>query len=743
MIGPRPRVGSDLDLKVHGMRSPVSRFAPLLLALLLPLAPLSAKTERSRVDALSLEPNAQQTEAARWMAQLVSNSRFHYSPQKLDDALSEQIFERYLESLDGDKLFLLADDVAAFESYRLQMDEAILSGRLAPAFEIFKVYRQRVEERTRALREALKQDFDFSVDESYSFDREDAAWATSTEELDELWRLRVKNDALRLVLAGREIDKIRETLDKRYKNFGERVRQIDAEDVFQTFMNAYAGAIEPHTAYMNPRTSENFNISMRLSLEGIGAVLSRSDEEFTVVRSVVPGGPAALSGKIKPGDRILAVGQGESGPMVDVVGWRLDDVVDLIRGPADSVVRLDVLPAEVGIDGEHVLLSLSRQKVKLEEQAAKKQIIEMGEGEDARRVGVISLPAFYQDFEGRRRDEPDYRSATRDVARLLEELKAENVEGVVIDLRNNGGGSLNEAVELTGLFIDTGPVVQVKDAGRRVSIETDRKPGVAWDGPVAVLINRASASASEIFAGAIQDYGRGLIMGEPTFGKGTVQNLVDLDAFSRETPGLGHLKITVAQFFRIAGGSTQHKGVVPDIAFPVTWDATEYGESVYDNALPWAAIAPAKFDSYGDFKPMLPLLQSKHEARIAQDQEFQWWIEDVSEYRALRERKTLSLNEATRRAEREREEARRTAREAQRKALGQEVDEDAVASLDDGLQADERPIEADEDSADEKPDALIRETAHLLIDAIDLLRADSKLAARVIPDTSPLKVALD
>jgi carboxyl-terminal processing protease len=276
-----------------------------------------------------------------------------------------------------------------------------------------------------------------------------------------------------------------------------------------------------------------------------------------------------------------------------------------------------------------------------------------------------------------------------------------------------------------------------------VSIETDRKPGVAWDGPVAVLINRASASASEIFAGAIQDYGRGLIMGEPTFGKGTVQNLVDLDAFSRENPGLGHLKITVAQFFRIAGGSTQHKGVVPDIAFPVTWDATEYGESVYDNALPWAAIAPAKFDSYGDFKPMLPLLKSKHEARIAQDQEFQWWIEDVNEYRELRERKTLSLNEATRRAEREREEARRTAREAQRKALGQEVDEDAVATLDDGLQADERPIEADEDSAEEKPDALVRETAHLLIDAIDLLRADSKLAARVIPDTSPLKVALD
>ncbi|MBE5317371.1 MAG: carboxy terminal-processing peptidase [Xanthomonadales bacterium] len=725
------------------MRSRSLRFAPLLLALLLPLAPVSAKTERSRVDALSLEPNAQQTEAARWMAQLVSNSRFHYSPQALDDALSGQIFDRYLEALDGDKLFLRAEDVAAFESYRLQLDEAINGGRLAPAFEIFKVYRQRVDERTAEIRELLKQDFDFTVDESYSFDREDAAWAQSEDELDELWRLRVKNDVLRLRLAGREMDKIRETLDKRYKNFGERIRQIDAEDVFQSFMNAYAGAIEPHTSYMNPRTSENFNISMRLSLEGIGAVLGRDDEEFTVVRSVVPGGPAALSGKVKPGDRIVAVGQGESGPMVDVVGWRLDDVVDLIRGPKDSVVRLDVLPAEAGIDGEHVLLSLSRQKVKLEEQAAKKEVIEVGEGENVRRVGVISLPAFYQDFEGRRRDEPDYRSATRDVALLLEELKAENVEGVVIDLRNNGGGSLDEATELTGLFIDTGPVVQIKDAGRRVSIQTDRKPGVAWDGPLAVMINRASASASEIFAGAIQDYGRGLIVGEPTFGKGTVQNLVDLDAFSRENPGLGHLKMTVAQFFRIAGGSTQHKGVEPDIAFPVTWDASEYGESVYDNALPWAAIAPASYEAYGDFAPLLPMLKTKHEARIAEDQEFQWWIEDVEEYRSLRDRKTLSLNEATRRAERERDEARRKARDEQRKALGQSVDEDAVAELDDGLQADERPIEAEDESADEKPDALVRETAHLLVDAIDLLRADSKLAARVIPATSPLKALVD
>ncbi|WP_395793313.1 carboxy terminal-processing peptidase [Aquimonas sp.] len=740
-------------MKVYRMR--VFRFRSVLaLVLLAPLVSLSAwadsaKPEAADSQAVVLEPNSQQSSAARWMAQLVSNSRFHYTPQKLDDKLSSAIFDRYLESLDADRLFFRAEDVAGFESYRTKLDDAILEGKLSPAFDIFNVYLQRVDERTESIRAQLKEDFDFEVDESYSFDREDASWAGSAAELDEVWRLRVKNDVLRLRLANREMAAIRDTLDKRYRNFARRVRQIDAEDVFQTFMNAYASEIEPHTAYMNPRTSENFNMAMRLSLEGIGAVLSRNDEEFTVVRSVVPGGPAAMSGKIKPGDRILAVGQGDSGPMVDVVGWRLDDVVDLIRGPKDSVVRLDVLPAELGIDGEHTLLTLSREKVKLEEQAAKKEIIEFGEGEDLRRIGVISLPAFYQDFEGRRRDEPDYRSATRDIAVLLEELRADKVEGVVIDLRNNGGGSLNEAIELTGLFIDKGPVVQVRDAGRRVSVESDRTSGVAWDGPLAVLVNRASASASEIFAGAIQDYGRGLIVGEPTFGKGTVQNLVDLDMFARENPGLGHLKITVAQFFRIAGGSTQHKGVVPDIDFPVTWDATEYGESMYDNALPWASISPAVFDSYGDFSPLVPELKSRHSARVATDQEFQWWVEDVAEYRVQRDRKTLSLNETERRAERQREQAKRESRDAQRKAMdGDSADaiasEDEVSNLDDGLQADERPIEADETaSTDDKPDALLRETAHLLIDAVDLLRADSKLAARVIPETSPLRALAD
>ena len=686
---------------------------------------------------VALAPNEQQAKTAAWVAQLLSNSRFHYKPAALDDALSSQIFDRYLESLDGDRSFFLQADIDRFSGLRGSFDDALRDQRLQPAFDIFSVYAQRVRERTAHARKLLKGEFDFTQDESYAFEREKAPWATSPSELDELWRQRVKNDVLRLKLAGKEMAAIRTTLDKRYANFEERVREISAEDLFQTFMNAYAGSIEPHTAYMNPRTTENFNISMRLSLEGIGAVLQRDDEEYTVIRSIVPGGPAAMSEKLKVGDRIVGVGQGKSGALTDVIGWRIDDVVDLIRGPKDSYVRLDVLPAEAGVDGKHEQITLARQKVKLEEQAAKKSVIEVGAGDDARRIGVITLPTFYQDFEGRRRDEADYRSATRDVQKLLVELKKERVDGLVIDLRDNGGGSLTEAIELTGLFIDEGPVVQVKDAGRRVQVESDPTRGVAWDGPMAVLTNRASASASEIFAAAIQDYGRGLIIGEPTFGKGTVQNLIDLDMFARgEQPGLGQLKMTIAQFFRIDGGSTQHKGVSPDVRFPVTLDAADYGESSYDNALPWTQITPASYRSEADFEPMLPLLQSRHEARVQEDQEFRWWSEDVVEYRKQRALTSISLNEATRRAERDKQEARRKQREAERKASGLAENGNGAAG-DDGLQADERDVAAEaarEKTADDKPDALLRESAAVLADSIELLSTDRALAARVHPE---------
>jgi carboxyl-terminal processing protease len=708
-----------------------------LFALPLLLLPMLAAAKPEPAPLLPLVQSERQVPVLRWVEQLLSGSHFHYSPRALDDALSADMFRRMLDSLDGERLFFLAEDIRRFEANREALDDAVRARELRAVYEMFALYRQRVAERTEFARATLKEELDFATEQTYQLKRADGEWEPSREALDEIWRQRIKNDVLRLKLAGREIDAIRETLDKRYLTYASRVAELKSEDVFQTFVNAYAGAIDPHTAYMNARASENFNIAMRLSLEGIGAVLQR-DDEFTVIRSIVPGGPAALSGKLKVGDRIVAVGQGREGPMVDVVGWRIDDVVELIRGPKDSHVRLDVLPAEAGLDGKHDLVMIARQKVKLEEQAAKKQIIELPEGDTTRRIGVITLPTFYQDFEGRRRDEPDYRSASRDVARLLAELREAGVEGLLLDLRNNGGGSLPEAVELTGLFIDRGPVVQVKDSTGRLMIERDTKGGTAWDGPLAVLVNRSSASASEIFAAAIQDYGRGIIIGEPTFGKGTVQNLIDLDRFGgSEGPGLGQLKLTVAQFFRVNGGSTQHRGVLPDIAFPVTLDAEDYGESAYDNALPWTEIAALSYPRLAEFQPLVPLLTARHVERSAKDAEFRWWSEDVAEYRAQRKRTEVSLNIDTRRAERDRDEARRKQREAERKAvLGDAADAADLLAGDDGLQADERDIRAQvarEEARADKPDALAREAAHVLVDAIDLLRKDKALAAQVYP----------
>lgn len=704
--------------------------ALLVLAVSLPVAAATPAASDSVVRA----PTKDQALAAQRVYGLLSDSRYHYKPRPLDDVLSAEIFDAYLKALDSQKLFFTQADIDSFATYRDKLDDAIRDGKLQPAFDIFNVYVQRVAGRTAFARDLLKQDFDFSGKEVWHYDREDAAWAKDSAELDAVWRKYVKNDVLRLKLANKKPADIVATLDKRYANLESRVQQIAGDDVFQTFLDTYATSIEPHTDYMNPRTTENFNISMRLSLEGIGAVLQRQDE-YVVIRSIVPGGPAALSGKLKPGDRVTAVAQGRDGASVDVVGWRIDDVVDLIRGPKDSLVRLDILPASASEDGAHTMVDIVRQKVKLEEQTAKRSIIDVDDAQGKRRIGVITLPTFYLDFEARRRNEADYTSATRDVARLLGELKQEKVDGVVIDLRNNGGGSLTEAIELTGLFIDTGPVVQVREAAGRVSVEADTDSGVAWDGPLAVLVNRASASASEIFAAAIQDYGRGLIIGETTFGKGTVQNLIDLDRWPpSETPRFGQVKLTVAQFFRIDGGTTQLKGVVPDIAFPVSLDATEYGESTYPNALKWTHIAPAPHAMLGNFAPLLPQLSKRHDERVASDREFGWWAKDVAEYRQQRERKEVSLNDADRRAERDKLEAQRKQREAERKAAGLDVPE--IAGSDDGLQADERDVAkqvAEEKAREERPDALVKESASILVDAVNLLGQDDKLAASVHP----------
>ncbi|HOV95197.1 MAG TPA: carboxy terminal-processing peptidase [Thermomonas sp.] len=705
------------------------------LALTAPLALLAASGDI----ALPAGPTKDQSTTARMVFGLLSDSRYAYRPRALDDALSREILTEYLKTLDPGKVFLTAQDVAGFDKYATTLDDAIKTGQVDPAWAIFALYRQRVDERISYARKLLKGDFDFSKDERYSYDRKDAPWADSAA-IEALWRQSVKNDWLRLRLAGKPADEIRKTLDKRYANLLTSVQQLKGDEVFQSFMNAYTGSIDPHTDYMNPRSAENFNMQMSNSLEGIGAVLFRQDD-VVVVREMVPGGPAARSGRLKPGDRVVGVGQGVSGEMKDVIGWRIDDVVQLIRGAANTQVRLDVVPAEAPLDSKPQLVTITRAKVRLEDARAKAEtiVVPTAGNQPARRIGVIKLPGFYQDFEARRRGDKTYASATRDVAKMLADFRAQKVDGVVLDLRGNGGGSLSEAVELTGLFIDKGPVVQVRESGGKVSVQYDQDAGVAWDGPLAVLVNRGSASASEIVAGAIKDYGRGLIIGETTFGKGTVQTMVDLDRWpANEKPRFGEVKLTVAQFFRPDGSSTQNKGVEPDVAFPASVDASEFGESTYPNALPWTRIAAAAHVRYGNFTPLLPQLDALHAARAAKDVEYQWWVEDVRKYREETAKKSISLNEAERRAERDKFDAQSKQRAELRKQLGINQDPLLAARTDDGLTADERNVAdsvAREEAAKKQTDPLLRESAAILGDTIGLLGKDAKLAAQVLPAT--------
>ena len=732
-----------------------------IVAMAFALSAQVAFAQPEKVGVTQLKPSPSQATAALWASKMLA--RHHYKAMPLDDAMSEKILDRYFKSLDGEKMYFLQSDIDQFDVVKNKLDDAINNENLTLPFVLFNVYQQRFIERMAYARELLKTKLDFSTDETFQLDREKAAWPKNEEESRELWRKRVKNDWLRLKLAGKDEKSIREMLDKRYDNYAVRLRKLNNEDVFQMFMNAYATSIEPHTNYLGPRAADNFDIAMRLSLEGIGAVL-QSREEYTVIREIVPGSPASLSGKLKVGDRIVGVAQGDTPGFTDVLGWRIDDVVQLIRGPKDSTLRLDVLPADAGTDGKHVAVSLVRKKISMEEQSAKKTIMEVRDGGIKRRVGVISLPTFYLDFDARRRGDKDYKSATRDVARILGELKKEKVDNVLIDLRNNGGGSLIEAVELTGLFIDKGPVVQQRTAEGRIEVESDTNAGLAWDGPVGVLINRGSASASEIFAAAIQDYGRGLIIGEPSFGKGTVQTMINLDRFAPPTEKVhyGELKMTIAQFFRINGGTTQLRGVTPDIKLPVTSDAENFGESSYDNALPYVSIKPASYVASGDLKELIAPLQKRHEARIAKDKDFQYLQEDIAEMRKLRKENAISLNEAVRRKERDTQEAKTKLREARLAALSTVDDKELRSKVpdptksarvvavkgsprqDDGLQADERNLAAElaaEKAAKNAKDVMLQEAAHILSDEVAMFKTDTRLASRVMPYRVSTKIA--
>lgn len=643
-------------------------------------------------------------------------SSYHYKNKPLDDALSSAILDRYLDSLDPNRSYFLASDIQTFEKYRNTLDDALDKQDITPAFEIFRIYRKRVDERVTFSVNLLEEDFYFNKDEDYIFDRRDLPWPATDAEMDDIWRQRVKNDILNLILANKKQDEYKSTLHKRYERIRTSTYQLDANDTFQTFINAYTTSIEPHTAYFSPRTSENFDISMRLSLEGIGAVLS-SDNDYTVIQQIIPGGPADLSKQLHKDDKIVGVAQGATGEIVDVIGWRLDDVVDLIRGPKDTVLRLEFLPKDVGPEGPHRIVTLVRNKIKLEEQAAKSSIIDL---DDNNRIGVIKLPTFYVDFAAQSKGDKDYKSTTHDVRKLIRDLQKENIKGMVMDLRGNGGGSLSEALELTGLFIEEGPIVQTRDSSSLVEINYDPDPGIEYNGPLAVLVDRNSASASEIFAGAIQDYQRGIVIGEPTFGKGTVQNIVDLNRFVRNSEDdHGRLKTTIAQFFRISGGSNQFKGVVPDIIFPTAKDTSKYGERSLDNALPWDQVKPAEYVKVNAPVDKFSLAYDKHRARIKTDRAFQLLLEEQDLIEAANERKSLSLLQSKR--EDERDQLARTKRNLQNEIR-----------LAQGLQpipenTDMEEFETDNEEIDEtRNDILLNETANILYDLMNFSRMEPR-----------------
>ncbi len=599
-------------------------------------------------------------------------TRAHYKKVTIDDALSGEVFDRFIKQLDYARNVFLATDIASFENHRLEFDSVLTRGKLRAAYDIYNLNMQRRLERYEYAVSLLevkdgKNPFDFTKEEVYSFDREDKPWPASQAELDELWRLKVKSDVLNLTLTKKKWPKIKEVLTKRYNYAIKRLKQSESEDAFQLVMNSFARVVEPHTSYLSPRNAERFKVDMNLSLEGIGAEL-RSIEDYTVIHRVVTGGPADKSKQLKSKDRIVGVAQGEE-DFEDVIGWRLDDVVELIKGAKGTTVRLQILPGESDDDANVKVVSIVRDIIKLEDRAAKSEVYpENPEIADSKKLGVITIPSFYNNL-------------SKDVKKEIAKLKEQEVEGIIVDLRGNGGGSLSEATLLTGLFIDKGPVVQIRDGANRIQVNSDRDGISFFDGPLTVMVDRYSASASEIFSAAIQDYGRGVIIGEHTFGKGTVQQHRALArVYDLYEKPLGSIQYTIAKFYRINGGSTQHRGVLPDIAFPTAIDPEDWGESKEENALPWDHIQQAKYTPLNELNKDIEYLTSLYQQRIKNNPDFNYLLEDISIYQAEKDDKTVSLNLSTRKAERENRKAKRLVRvNEQLTQLGKEK----VTDLDD------------------------------------------------------------
>ena len=643
----------------------------------------------------------------------------HYRQMVLDDKLSSKVFDRFLKSLDPSRTFFLASDIKEFEAFRYQLDNNFHRGELSNAFSTFNLYQKRHAERlvySLNLLENNFSEFDLSSDEKVSIDREKAAWPVDLKEQNTLTKKQLTNLIISFKLAGKEDKEIQELLVKRYKNRINRIKQTNNEDAFRIYMNALAESYDPHTQYFSPRISENFDIQMSLSLEGIGAML-QAEDGYTKVKRLVPAGPAEKAGQLKAGDRIVGVGQGDKEKIIDVIGWRLDDVVQLIRGKKGTIVRLEVIPQKTKDEHKTRIIKIVRNTVKLEEQAAKKEIFTITENGKEQKIGVIDIPAFYIDFKGAQSGNPDYKSTTRDVKKLIEELKQENIKGLVIDLRNNGGGSLQEVNTLVGLFIKSGPTVQIKAGDGRIQQLNDESNEIAYTGPLAVLVNRLSASASEIFAGAIQDYNRGIIIGNQTFGKGTVQALQKLDQ--------GQIKLTHAKFYRVSGDSTQNLGVIPDITFPALYDKEDIGESSLPEALPWDQVKKADFKAPSPQKNIFSTLDAQHKKRITTNPDFKYIQETVARIDKKKSEKILSLNYKKRLKEYQQSRQEQLEIENRRRLAKGETPYKNIKELDDeedilGLNDDHEEDKDEENKEGSDSYTLLMESAHILLDYIHL-----------------------
>jgi carboxyl-terminal processing protease len=651
----------------------------LILSIVLVLE-TGAKTTNTNHHSLAdrLSPTEYQSQIS--LVVLTILEKYHYRKLAINDSLSSVIFNGYINDLDHNKVYFLKSDVENLENkYRYELDEALVTGNLEPAFEIFNLFSDRFAERNNQAMELIQMKFDYSLQESIVIDRDQREWASSEQEMQDFWRKYIKNEKLTRLLNDAEEEKVNENLTSHYENLIEWMEKLNSNDVFQLYMNSISETFDPHTNYFLPISYDNFMIGMSQSLEGIGARLM-TENEYTKVAEIIPGGPAFKSKKIVKDDRIIEVAQGEEGEWVNIIGWRIDDVVQIIRGPKDTIVRLKILKGDEGLNADPVEITLVRDKIKIEEAAPTKEVMTIQRGGKDYRIGVITVPSFYLDFEAARNGDKDYKSTTKDVKNLLTELSDEDVDGLLIDLRNNGGGSLAEAIELTGLFIPEGPVVQIKNTTGKIEIQNDEDKKMFYDGPMGVIINRFSASASEIFSGAIQDYKRGIIIGDRSYGKGTVQNLLDLDRFlpeNEEKPG--QIKLTLAKFYRVTGSSTQHKGVTPDIILPSRYEADEFGESSMPSALPWDLISSTKFKPLNFIDHDLLLnLEKNAENRKGNETYLIQYKNDVEDWKKMKEKSEFSLNFETRKKEKEEAEKIRADRERLYGTLGQESELDEV-----------------------------------------------------------------